>query len=322
MRLDDLEEHLGRLFGNSDGAAPAMDAADRAELAARLAVADRVGPAAPSDACERLAAFLDGVLEGEERRSFEADLAHFPGEREELEATRHFLDRVAQKSAAAPQDLLEAALGRLQELPQSGTRRGPVEEQVRRFWRSRIYGVIGAGACLALAVISVAPILNEGAGKPTQMASPASSGPARASSMTGGTAIAPRYIRQPAALPQALPQEASRLTPDMRAKLGVSNSSPAQENIARAPQVPSGMNVADNNCPTLTGSEIPTFRTGKAPQGRKFSRDSAAAQDCSSDVMVGAQYPGMGGPIAPAPLRSLGAVGTGAPPPLPGHFQD
>ncbi|MDE2463277.1 MAG: hypothetical protein KGO02_06155 [Alphaproteobacteria bacterium] len=324
MRLDSLEEHLARLLEEAAVASPTVDAAERAELAAQLRRADGPASSASGDPCDRLAAFLDGALDGEDRRALEADLAQLAGEREDLEATWQFLDRVTQNAAAAPEDLLAAALGSLEPTPETRAGRLGAERPARRFWRPSTYGVLGGAACLALAFIAVVPILNEGARAPTKITA---SSPAPAT--VGGAYIPdaagtlPQYIRQPAVLLPSLPQATSHASSDMTAKLGRRDRAPVKEQIAPTPKAPSDVNVAEDNCQTLAGGSTRTMQNGSM-QGDKSSNVASADQGCTSDAMVGAQYPGISGPVAPVAIPSLGAVGAGPEMPLPpqGHFRD
>lgn len=324
MRLERLEEYLAHLLGEPNAASPALDAAHAAELAARLRQADGPGLAAEGDPSERLAAFFEGALDDRDRGAFEADLARHSEEREDLEAARQFLDRVTQNAAAAPEDLLAEALTALGLEAPIRAQAQSAERPILRFWRPRAYGVLGGAVCIALALLSVVPILREGARKPAEIAAPVPvSGSVGASTMTDMPEEAPRYIRQPAVLPPSLPQDASLTSPAMSKSVGASNHAPSQERLARNPKAPSDANVASNNCQTLAAGETPTTQNATSQSDKSLSTRQANA-GCANDVMVGAQYPGISLPIAPVVTPSLGAVGAGADMPLPpqGHLRD
>jgi Ca-activated chloride channel homolog len=61
------------------------------------------------DATERLAAYLDGALDGEDAEHFAASLADAPDEVYELEAAQTFRDEIDMRREAAPADLVAAA---------------------------------------------------------------------------------------------------------------------------------------------------------------------------------------------------------------------
>jgi hypothetical protein len=324
VRLESLEEHLARLLEESAVASPAVDAAERAELAALLRRTD--GPARPAsgDPCDRLAAFLDGALDGEDRRAFEADVAQRPAEHEDLEAAQQFLDKVTHHVVAVPEDLLASVLGALEPRPETLAGRRGAGRPVGRFWRPYTYGALGGVACIALALISVVPILNEGARAPTKITAPSlAQAPVGAAYTPDAAGTPPRYIHRPTVLLPSLPQATSHASARMTAILGGRERAPAQERIAPTPKAPSDVNVAEDNCETLAGGSIPTTQNGSL-QGRKSSNAVAANQGCTSDAMVGAQYPGISGPVAPVAIPSLGAVGAAPEMPLPppGHFRD
>lgn len=154
MRFDSLERLIERLFAGHGETADEADAGETAFLAAALSGVETAGGMPAGDPSEPLAAYLDGALDSEARHTFEAGLAHSPGEREDLEAARAFLDAVGDRALAAPPDLVEAMV--------AGLASDPVEARERRFWqrtlawiwaRPRTIGVLGGTVAVAFSVI-------------------------------------------------------------------------------------------------------------------------------------------------------------------------
>ena len=148
MRIEVLERLIDRLFG--DGAeAPPADAADMAEFSAHLAQPGRPPVVQEGDPAEPLAAWLDGALDGAARDAFEADLAHAPAERHDLESAQSFLDSVTAHPLAAPADLVEAAVAALP----AGRARQPdgALQSFARWLRGRRWTLGAAGGAVAVA---------------------------------------------------------------------------------------------------------------------------------------------------------------------------
>ena len=148
MRIEVLERLIDRLFG--DGAeAPPADAADMAEFSAHLAQPGRPPVVQEGDPAEPLAAWLDGALDGAARDAFEADLAHAPAERHDLESAQSFLDSVTAHPLMAPADLVEAAVAALP--PGRAPQRDGVLQSVARWLRGRPWTLGAAGGAVAVA---------------------------------------------------------------------------------------------------------------------------------------------------------------------------
>lgn len=199
MRVDALERLMERLFAEHHEPKSPADAGEAVILAAALRGEGPAVPPQPGDPCEFVAAYLDGALDGEARRGFEAGLARGPGEREDLESTQIFLDAVAANVCATPADLVEAISASAIESAQAPAR----DSLWRRFaaWvRSRPW-TIGAGGAVAVAfsvVLLVSANLDRAVAPFRQAAQPTAT-PAATAPAPAVTAPAP--VRAPAALP-------------------------------------------------------------------------------------------------------------------------
>lgn len=114
--IEDLTARFGALFDAADrpneGVTPELVLEFVAEIAARhkAAEADGLGtPATPEDTA-RLAAYLDGGLDDNARRQFEALLAASPSDLQETVASLAYLDDIDGLRASAPADLVDAAV--------------------------------------------------------------------------------------------------------------------------------------------------------------------------------------------------------------------
>lgn len=78
-------------------------------------------PVSAEDPAGRLAAFLDGGLDSEAQKGFEAELAATPAELQELMSARFFVDEVEAAFEKPPRQLLEIALTGLQPVSGGGS---------------------------------------------------------------------------------------------------------------------------------------------------------------------------------------------------------
>lgn len=114
--IEDLTARFAALFDESDrpneGVTSRLVLQFAAELAARRQADDAPGPRAPATAENpaRLAAYLDGALDDDARRQFEALLASSPADLQEAIASLAYLDDVDGLHASAPADLVGAAI--------------------------------------------------------------------------------------------------------------------------------------------------------------------------------------------------------------------
>lgn len=310
MRLETLEELLARFLGEPQVGLPAVDVGDAAELAAALRLTDGHGRSLEGDPCERLAAYLHGALQGADRRAFEAELAHVPGECEDLESARLFVDAVTEKAAAAPADVLEMAVAPLRDMPRAVRTQGSADRSARRFWRTRTYGVIGGLASVVLAIVFIAPAIMKVGGKSEIEVTALTAAPGGVGTSYMPDDVAPSNIDHPAGLPQGLSHEALSVAPSTTRKLRLPGASNTQEKIASKRTSKSRMNIADDDCQTLSNNGRNTTRNGKV-QGEKRSGDAPVAEDCESDVMIGAQIPGIDGPAATTAAPPPDVIGAG-----------
>ncbi len=156
MRIADLTALIDRLFPGEAEASDEADAAGRAELAAILAAGEQILARPDGDSEERLAAWLDGALDGAERDRFEAEMARAPAELLHMQAVQSFVDAVAGAPLTAPDDLVQAAIAGMPAAEPPG-RSQPLRQSILSWisTRPRLLGVMGGGIAVAFSLLLV-----------------------------------------------------------------------------------------------------------------------------------------------------------------------